>query len=523
MSSTSSVSPKLGYDPAARGRNAAIAFGIVIGALLVNGLLTWLNVRQMREVAAGVAHTHEVLGELRLLAATVVDAESGQRGFLITGAPEYLELYRSAVEQIEPGLARLARLVADNPKQRADVRELQTLVARRLDLIRHNIALRESQGFAAARDMILTGEGKIIMDDIRVVVARLEERERALLVRREETALASYWTALTTALVAAVLGVVLAIAGYVLVLRDIRTRNRTVALMQETNERLETRVRERTAALSALNAELAGQISVRQQAEEQAFQFALDLQRSNRELEQFASVASHDLQEPLRKIQAFGDRLRGQFRETLGDQGRDYLDRMLASAGRMRQLIDDLLDYSRVTTRGKPFTMVKLSAVGEAVLSDLEGQLQRTGGTVELGELPTISADPQQMRRLFQNLISNALKFHRPDVPPLVRVTAREIAAGSASEVDGSAPAWCELTFADNGIGFEAQYAERIFELFQRLHGRDEFEGTGMGLAICKKIVERHGGSISAQGEPGQGSRFVVRLPRSHEPPGEPT
>jgi PAS domain S-box-containing protein len=274
-------------------------------------------------------------------------------------------------------------------------------------------------------------------------------------------------------------------------------------------ERLEQLVRERTAELVAANAELHEEVEERRRAEELARATARELERSNSELEKFAYIASHDLQEPLRKIQAFGDRLQGKFRDHLPDGGREYVDRMLGSAGRMRKLIDDLLTLSRVTSKAKPFESVDLGAVVREVLGDLEVRLEQTRGAVEVGPLPRVDADPSQMRQLFQNLLGNALKFHRPGVPPAVRICGELVPADPA----GPAPLTCRVTVQDNGIGFDAKYRERIFEVFQRLHGRDEYEGTGVGLAICRKIVERHGGTITAQGNPGGGATFVVTLP----------
>ncbi|MFT3879637.1 MAG: ATP-binding protein [Gemmatales bacterium] len=174
----------------------------------------------------------------------------------------------------------------------------------------------------------------------------------------------------------------------------------------------------------------------------------------------------------------------------------------------MRQLIEDLLTFSRVGTRGKPFVPVDLNEVVKGVLADLEVRMQETNATITVNPLPTIEADGLQMRQLFQNLLGNGLKFHRPGVPSVLHVRQRN---NSSSILDESA--WCELVFTDNGVGFENQYAERIFQLFQRLHGRGEYEGTGLGLAICKKIVERHGGTITAEGRPGEGATFSVRLP----------
>jgi PAS domain S-box-containing protein len=233
-----------------------------------------------------------------------------------------------------------------------------------------------------------------------------------------------------------------------------------------------------------------------------------ELRRSNFDLEQFAAVASHDLQEPLRKIQAFSDRLQVKCGPELGDQGKEYLERIVNAVARMRSLINDLLTFSRVTLKGRPFAKVDLQEVGREVVSDLEVAIQQGGGRVELGPMPTIQADPLQMRQLFQNLIGNGLKFHRPDAPPVVRVSAFEVFNKGEAQ-----PIAYELRFADEGIGFEEIYLERIFQVFQRLHGRNEYDGTGMGLAICRKIVERHSGKITATSEPGKGSTFTITLP----------
>jgi signal transduction histidine kinase len=228
---------------------------------------------------------------------------------------------------------------------------------------------------------------------------------------------------------------------------------------------------------------------------------AQELVRSNGELEQFASIASHDLQEPLRKVRTFTQQLTVIDAENLSDKGRDYLSRANMAAERMQNLIEDLLRFSRVATHGRPFAPVNLGTVTREVLDDLESQVERTGAIVTVGELPTLSADALQMRQLMQNLISNAIKFRRPGVRPEVSIRA---------QVEGDT---MELTVADNGIGFEPQYNRRIFRVFERLHGRSEYPGTGIGLALCRKIAERHGGVVVADSEPGNGSVFTVTLP----------
>ena len=251
-------------------------------------------------------------------------------------------------------------------------------------------------------------------------------------------------------------------------------------------------------------------VTERRRVEQQLAAQRRELQRSNAALDAFASVASHDLQEPLRKILAFGERLNATAGPALDGSARGYLDRMLNAATRMRSLITDLLAYARVTTRTQPFVRVDLGRVAREVIGDLETSIAETGGHVEVGELPTIEADPLQMRQLFQNLFSNALKYRNPTTPLVVHVESRPTDDGQ-----------CVVTVADNGIGFGTQYAERIFGMFERLHGRTEYEGSGIGLAICRSIAEHHGGAISATATLGQGSAFTVVLPCAHLTPAE--
>jgi PAS domain S-box-containing protein len=264
---------------------------------------------------------------------------------------------------------------------------------------------------------------------------------------------------------------------------------------------------------------VAGQIALaieRKRAEDSLRASAAKLERSNRELQDFASVASHDLQEPLRKIQAFGDRLKTRYAPQLSEEGRDYLARMQNAAGRMQTLINDLLTFSRVTTKARPFAEVDLGQVAREVLSDLEVRLEQVGGRVEIGRLPALEADPLQMRQLLQNLIGNALKFRRPDEPPVVRVSAEAVERADASAAPPARPrAAYRIAVADNGIGFDEKYLDRIFTVFQRLHGRNAYEGNGVGLAVCRRIAERHGGSITAESSPGRGATFYVTLPAS--------
>lgn len=247
-------------------------------------------------------------------------------------------------------------------------------------------------------------------------------------------------------------------------------------------------------------------ISERKKAEETLGQRAAELARSNAELEQFAFVASHDLQEPLRKIQAFGDRIKVKCDSIQSSEIRDYLDRMQNAAARMRTLIHDLLTFSRVIRGSEPFAPVDLGVVTREVLGDLEVVIEKSGAKVEVGSLPTVEADAMQMRQLMLNLISNSLKFQPPGGKPEVKIQSRGLKTLSGDQL------W-EISVQDNGIGFDEKYIDKIFAVFQRLHGRSEYEGTGVGLAVCRRIVDRHHGSINAKSAPGKGATFLVTLP----------
>lgn len=241
-------------------------------------------------------------------------------------------------------------------------------------------------------------------------------------------------------------------------------------------------------------------ITERKQAEERLKLYAKELARSNDALRDFAAIASHDLQEPLRKIITFGDRLRSIC--TFGDQAEDYLGRMEKATHRMQNFIQDLLEYSRISNKSRQLQTVNLNNVASEVISDLESRITQTQASVEVGDLPSIEADSRQMHQFFQNMIGNALKFHRPGVPPRVLVNSRVAGPGQ----------W-EITIQDNGIGFDMKHLDRIMQPFQRLHGHSKYEGSGIGLAICQKVVENHGGKITADSTLEKGTCFTVLFP----------
>jgi signal transduction histidine kinase len=269
-----------------------------------------------------------------------------------------------------------------------------------------------------------------------------------------------------------------------------------LAIVHETTQSVKTtqHLQQRTAELARANSQLRG---------------------LNANLQEFAYVASHDLQEPLRKIQQFGDLLKTRYADSVGE-GLIYIERMQSAAQRMSSLIKDLLDFSRISTQREISGSVSLPTVVEEVVSTLELQVEQLGAQIRVGPLPTVLGDASQLGQLFQNLLSNALKFHRPGQAPLIAIEGRWLSADQLPpgvKPGRAASAYHQIAVMDNGIGFEEKYVDRIFQVFQRLHGKSEYAGTGIGLAICEKVVANHGGAIKATSQPGQGATFAIYLP----------
>jgi PAS domain S-box-containing protein len=285
-----------------------------------------------------------------------------------------------------------------------------------------------------------------------------------------------------------------------LAIEDVTARKEAQEALRRANEELEIRVEARTRELAEANRQLCREIEERRRAEEQLAQKAKELARSNADLEQFAYLVSHDLQEPLHVAAGFLQLLARRYQGHLDPKGQEFITCALDSLSRLEQQIKDLLDYSRVTTRGKDFTWVEAGEVVEQVLKDMSLIIQEKKATVTVAPLPRVKADASQLARVFQNLIGNALKFSGDDPP--------DISLG-AERGEGEWRFWVK----DRGIGIHPKDQERIFLMFERLHARSRYPGTGIGLTICKKIIERHGGRIWVESEPGAGSTFYFTIP----------
>ena len=268
--------------------------------------------------------------------------------------------------------------------------------------------------------------------------------------------------------------------------------------------------------LLTMNKALASEVEEKKKSEEKIKSLNLQLLKTiekmeiaNKDLDRFAFMASHDLQEPLRKIRIYGGRLAEKYSTTFDDEAKAYLQRLQASADRMEILIRDILAFSKISFEKRDFEQSDLNAILEQAISDLDMTIQEKSATITADKLPQLYIDPNLVRPLFYNLIGNAIKYAKPDIPPVVKIF---------SDVDDvSKSKYCRIFFQDNGIGFDQKYVDHIFEIFARLHSKTEYEGTGIGLALCKRIVEKHDGFISAVSTPGEGSTFIVSLPYRRE------
>lgn len=483
---------------------------LVLGlcALFVaNSYQTYQNLNALGENAVRSSKTKSILKMASETYFAVHTAELRLRDFMQEQTPASLQAHEDAVAYASELVAKLRTVDTELPEQSLRFGELEKLLKSHYGAVSQAVwgaSTQQGQAVespsdtvkavlgeeAAANNAALKQNVKTLAHTMRAshdslemlsqLIGTIEEEEfkhiQSLMdesaVRRQEITRA--------VLFANCLGI-----GFILIIAMLTSRS--MRQQADYAHQLEQRVVERTHELEIYSQELA---------------------RSNRELQNFAFVASHDLQEPLRKIRAFGDRLSARYGEQLGDGG-DYVQRMQSAAQRMSKLIEDLLAFSRISTRSRPFETVDLNAVVEEVLDDLQVKREETGAAIEVEPLPSLSADPMQMRQLFLNLIGNALKFIRPDHTPEVHISC-EVASVPQGELN--TPGY-RITVKDNGIGFDQQFVDKVFSAFQRLHGRDAYEGTGIGLAICRRIVERHGGSISATSSPGEGATFEILIP----------
>ncbi len=460
-----------------------LLLGLASVILVTLNILSYWSFIKQKETTERVAHSRLTLQKLEAVLSSVKDAETGQRGYLLTGQESYLKPYHLAMESIDPRIEQLKTVIVANPEQQQQLTSLKGLIAQKLAELQLTIEMRKNQQVDTAMSLVSSNRGQQLMDQIRNLIQQMQGEEneqlKNWLTTREAT--------IRKGQLIFLLGIVLTLFALYLVSSAIQQetieRKQAEASLKQLNDELEARVQERTTELEEANT---------------------NLLRSNRELEQFAYVASHDLQEPLRAVNSYAQLITRKYQGNLDAKADKYLGYITEGATRMQQLINDLLAFSRVGTHGKPLVLTDCELVLSQVLDNLKVAITENQASVTHDPLPSVMGDEIQLIQLLQNLIANGMKFRREELPH-VHVSANE-----------QEHEWV-FCVRDNGIGIESEYFERIFTIFQRLHSKSEYPGTGIGLAVCKKIVERHGGRIWVESTPGVGTAFYFTILRSRQ------
>jgi len=428
--------------------------------LLVNTWVSIKNISRIIQCEQQVSDSRQIVEQIQLVGALAVDLETAYRGFILSDQSKYLAPMEKAKENLPRAVGWLETLTSENSIQLEKARAVQELIQEKIKLSRAIVRTREKSKSISRTLLIDANQGKTLMDRIRELLDEMTKTEEARLAQRQAEAQSSADRAIWFFVIMLFLSLFFLGLGYYQLEKNRKNR-----------------------------IELAN--------------YAAKLETSNQNLQEFVHIIAHDLKEPIRMVVSFGSLLKDELGDGLPPSAADSLFRIQDGARRMGGLIDDLIQLNRVTSQAKPFERVDLSVILNEVQKDLEIRLKECGGVMEVGSLPHLEADPAQMRQLFQNLIGNSLKYRQDDKPPVIRVE---------SETDSTA-GLTRIWVRDNGIGFDQKNAEKIFNIFQRLHKREKYEGTGMGLAICRKVVERHRGVITAQSKAGEGAVFEIVLP----------
>jgi signal transduction histidine kinase len=450
------------------------SFAVCVVLLAVLSWTSYQKIKDSTNYATSVEHTHEVMRKSEELISILKDFETGQRGYLLTKEKVFLEPYFRAESQINNVYRTLRYQIRDNQLQIKRLDTLRVAILQKLRLLRTNI--KQSDGNQEFdKESFLSGKKE--MDKIRIIVNRFQATERQLLAERKARKDKNDKQTTSTLLLLSIFSFALLIISFLLIFLELQRR---LKFQHELENKID------------------------------------ELNRSNADLEQFAYVSSHDLQEPLRKIRAFSDRMMRKHTDSLNDDGKETLEKITYSAERMQTLINDLLDFSRLVNRKEVnFQEVNLYEIVEKVINDLSVKIEEKKAQINVEKLPYIWGVSFQLNQLFQNLISNALKFTAAERVPVVQINYSLV---KGAEIKGIEKIRRELDYhkiivSDNGIGFEEEYAEKIFVIFQRLHGRGHYEGTGVGLAICRRIMANHNGFIFAESQLGEGARFILYFP----------
>lgn len=453
--------------------SAYLGYGLGIGTALFLLSAASFGYYQVQQNLSLLQEKSEIYIDLRRFFSQMQDVETGSRGYLLTGDETYIAPYSAARMAVFETLAALDAQVED-PAQRKRMGELHTLAEDKLETVANTIAIFRERGEAAAVERVRTGQGKRAMDKIRAVIDAAETRQREIIGEIKDL---GRWYSTFTMVCLGAATFTIALNGAAIALAINRVSAERRRLLEETQSHLN--------ALEASNAAL---------------------NRANEELQHFSYVASHDLQEPLRSVSGYVQLLGKRYEGELDEKALGYIAKSNAAAQRMQTLIEDLLAYTRVNTQGRAFERVDTARVLDDTVANLHAAIEEAGATIRRGNLPPVEGDRVQVAQLMQNLVGNAIKF-RGERPVEITIDAVREPMAPAERAR-----W-RFSIRDNGIGIAPEYLDRIFKIFQRLHTRQEYPGTGIGLALCKRIVERHEGKIWVKSTLGEGTTFYFTLP----------
>lgn len=477
-----------------------IMVAVIIVVITANSFYVVKTLDDLSGLESRLFTTNRVINAVNQLHVAVLRAESGQRGFLITKDEAYLEEYSETLDNFGALVdeVEVSALASNFASQSERMEALILLTRAKLNGMIEVVELVRDKKSDDAFEILSSDRGLFLYNEFEMLFKEIDSSERDLQGTHLANLMKLRKDSANTLIISSASTLFLIITIFVLLKMNVRENEKHQIDLEKQNQNLEDKIAERTKELQVYSDELT---------------------RSNRELEDFAFVASHDLQEPLRKIRAFGNRLESGYHNEIDERGQDFLKRMLNAAERMSMLISDLLSFSRVSTRGKDFDDVNLETVAKDVLGDLEVAIEERNATINIPALPKIRGDRSQLEQLFLNLLSNSLKFQKDDTKIVVDVICEEASDDDLKDRSNAEDyEWIKITIKDNGIGFEQSFAEKIFAPFQRLHGRSEYKGTGIGLAVCRRIVERHNGTIFATSTEGAGASFTFLLPKNSEP-----